>query len=105
MADNWSEPALGPLLLQWQRCMAQLCQTSTLSLWPSNTTLLPFVKTQQLGRKAFAQRLTAHGGVILIFKDSWYDRAVAKCESATPIPEALPWLHPAKKKALRNKAC
>ena len=70
MADNWSEPALRPLLLQWQGCVAKLTQTSTLSLWPSNTTLLPFVKTKQLGWQALAQWLTAHSRVILVFQDS-----------------------------------
>ena len=94
MADNWSETALGPLLLQWQGCVAKLTQTSTLSLWPSNTPLLPFIKAEQLGRKALAQRFTAHSGVVLIFQNSWYDRAVPKCEPAVAVPEALPWLHP-----------
>ena len=98
MADNWSEPTLRPLLLQWQGCMTQLRQTSTLTLWPSNTTLpFPFVKTEQLGWQALTQRFTAHRGVILVFKDSWYDGAVTKCESAATIPEALPWLHPGKR--------
>ena len=37
MADNRSETTLRPLFLQRQGRVAKFSQTSTLSLWPSNT--------------------------------------------------------------------
>ena len=47
MADNWCKAALGPLLLERQRGVAQLCQASTLPLWSAHA-LLTIIRNKDM---------------------------------------------------------